>query len=209
MPSSARFVSSGQFGPSHSAFALKGDSMRRIVAVLLALIFASPGFGLQVPIGCGGGGGGGGFDPPPPPSCPGSTTTNGAINTSYGYYQWQVDQLAGTTTLTSETGFTTPPGLVQIPVTLACSATVHEVHGNLSFGVFQSGTCGTGTIIAQVLDQRGNAIASMNLIQFGQSSANLSVKGTFPTALSVTALTLQFYVSQCGPQVASWSLTMS
>ena len=185
--------------------------MRKTVAVLLALVLSSPGFGFQAPLGCGGGGGGGGgIDPPPPaPTCPGSTTTNGAISTSYGYYQWQVDQLAGTTTLTSETGFNTPPGLVQIPVTLACAATVHEVHGNLSFGVFQSGTCGTGAIIAQVLDQNGNAIASMNLIQFGQSSANLSVKGTFPTALSVTALTLQFYVNQCGSQVASWSLTMS
>lgn len=184
--------------------------MRKLTALLLALILSAPGLYAQRIIGgCGG-------DPPPPPpppppasTCPGSTTTGGAINTSWGYYQWQVDQLASTTTLTSETGFNTPPGLVQIPVTLACAATVHEVHGNVTFAVFQSGTCGAGSIIAQVWDQSGNAIASVDMIQFGQSSANISVKGTFPTALSVTGLTIRFYVPNCGSQVASWSLTMS
>jgi hypothetical protein len=121
-----------------------------------------------------------------------------------------VDQPGGTTTiLTSETGFSTPPGLVTIPVTLACATTVHEVHGNFSFGVFQGGTCGTGSVIAQVWDQNGNAIASLDVLLFGQSSTNISVKGTFPTALSVTSLTIRFYVPNCGSQVASWSLTMS
>jgi hypothetical protein len=117
---------------------------------------------------------------------------------------------ATTTTLTSETGFSTPPGtLVQIPVMLACGITVHEVHGNFSYGVFQGGSCGTGAIIAQVVDQNGNAISSLDMIQFGQSSVNFPVKGTFTTPLSVTGLTIQFFVPNCGGQVASWSLTMS
>ncbi len=186
--------------------------MRNIVPLVLVLVILISGLNAQRIIGCGGGG-----DPTPTPMatptptptpCPGSTTA-GPINTSYGYYQWQVDQLGATTTFDSETGFSTPPGLVQIPINLACPLTVHEVHGNVSFGVFQSGTCGTGSMIAQILDQSGNAIAVANIIQFGISSANVSIKGTFATPLSVTSMTMQFYDGQCGSQVASWSLSLS
>lgn len=141
-------------------------------------------------------------------ACPGSTLL-GTTTTSWGYYQWQVDQLAGTTTLTTETGFSTPPGLVQIPVSMACPATIHEMHGNFAYAVWQSGTCGEGSIIAQVLDQNGNAIASVDLAQFGKSSLNIPLKGTFATPLSVTSMLIQFYAPSCGSQTASWSIVMS
>lgn len=184
--------------------------MKKLIAVFLALMFLGSIASAQRIILDGGGG-----DPPPPPpppppvTCPGSTSSNGVINTSYGYHQWQVDQLGSVTTFTSESGFSTPPGYVTVPVTLACAVTIHEIHGNFSFGVFQGGTCGTGSIIAQVLDQNGNALTSLDVIQFGQSSVNLSVKGSFATPLSVTGLRMAFFVNQCGAQVASWSLSMS
>jgi hypothetical protein len=140
--------------------------------------------------------------------CPGSTSLP-PTNTTWGYYQWQVDHLGGTTLLTSETGINTPPGLIQIPVNLPCSATIHEIHGNFSYAVWQSGTCGEGSIIAEVLDQNGNAIASANIVQFGKSSIDIPIKGTFGTPLSVTSMTIQFYAPSCGSQTASWSLVMS
>ncbi|HEY6352643.1 MAG TPA: hypothetical protein VI636_24870 [Candidatus Angelobacter sp.] len=182
-----------------------------IRAILFILVLSAHGLYAQVAEDQGDG-------PPSPsgPSAPGptnptgiSSTGSGTVNTAWGYYIWQVDQSITTTTLTSETGFNTPPGLVQIPVTLPSSTTIHEVHGNISFGVFQGGTCGVGSIIAQVRDQNQNVIAAVDLIQFGQSSANVSIKGTFGTSLAVTSLQLQFDVDQCGAQVASWSLTMS
>lgn len=141
-------------------------------------------------------------------TCPGSTSLP-TTNTSWGYYQWQVDQLAGTTTLTTETGSNTPPGLLQIPVSMACPATIHEIHGNFAYSVWQSGTCGEGSILAEVLDQNGNVIAVADIVQFGKSSIDIPIKGVFTTPLSVTAMTIQFYIPSCGVQTASWSLVMS
>jgi hypothetical protein len=141
-------------------------------------------------------------------ACPGSTQLP-TTNTSWGYYQWQVDQLGVTTVFTSETGITTAPGLVQVSVNIPCPTTIHEIHGNFAYAVWQSGTCGEGSIIAQVLDQNGNAIAVANIVQFGKSSIDIPIKGTFATPLSVTSLEMQFYIPSCGSQTASWSIAMS
>src|SRR6516162_7768939 len=95
-------------------------------SVLWVLVLSAQCLFAQAGIILDGGGDGGPPPPPPPPppaSCPASTSQT-PIHTSWGYYQWQVDMFATTTTLTSETGFSTPPGtLVQIPVTLACGIT--------------------------------------------------------------------------------------
>lgn len=136
-----------------------------------------------------------------------STTGNAA--TSWGGWNWQADRAPVTTTLTGTGSFSTPPGLVQIPVTLASSTTVHEVHGNFTLATWQSGTCGNGSIIAQVLDQSGNAIAAVKLQQFGVGSTNVPINGTFTTPLSVTSLQIQYFVDLCGPQTVVFSLVMS
>lgn len=138
-----------------------------------------------------------------------STSSGGEINTSWGFYNWQVDRAGTTMTLDSEMDFNSGPGLVQIPVTIPSAITVHEVHGNFSLGVFQGGTCGTSAPIIEVRDQNGNNIAAVSPFVFGIASLNLPVKATFGTALPVTSLLLQFYVPQCGAQVVSWSLAMS
>lgn len=137
------------------------------------------------------------------------TSTTGSATTSWGGWNWQVDRAAITTTITGTASFNTPPGLVQIPVNIASSATVHEVHGNMSLATWQSGTCGNGSIIAQIRDQNGNAIAAVKLQQFGQGSTNVPINGTFTTPLSVTSLQIQYFVDLCGPQTVSFSLVMS
>ena len=41
------------------------------------------------------------------------------------------------------------------------------------------------------------------------SYVNIAVKGTFPTALNVSSMSLNFYSSQCYHTVMSWDLVMS
>jgi hypothetical protein len=137
------------------------------------------------------------------------TSTSGSASTSWGGYNWQVDRAPITATIGATATFNTPPGLVQIPVTIASPVTVHEVHGNMTLATNQSGTCGTGSIIAQVLDQHANVIAAVKLQQFGIGSTNVPIEGTFTTPLSVTSLTVQYYVDLCGSQVVTFELTVS
>jgi hypothetical protein len=138
-------------------------------------------------------------------TCPSSGT---------GPYNWQLDQAPLTTTFASETGFCTGIGFFQIPesgkqtITFPAARTIHEVHGNYAFAVWNGGTCNNGSIIAKILDQNGNQIASVKLQQFGVATVNLPINATFPTGLTVTSLTEQFYVDQCPTLTFSWSLVM-
>ena len=125
----------------------------------------------------------------------------------YGYYDWQVDQASATTTFTSETGFSSAPGLISIPVQLSSTTTIHEVHGHFAYAVWNT-SC-IGSIIAEVKDQNGNIIAAANPLQFGSSTVDVPIKGTFPNGLSISSLQMVFYQGQCGTFTFSWSLTMS
>jgi hypothetical protein len=187
---------------------------KNIVAVFLVLVLSMQClYGQRVINGCGGG------DPPPPPPPPPPATcptgiNPGVTNTPWGFYFWQVDLNPQTTTLTSEMDFVSNPGgLVQIPIpatgSLPCAATVHEIHGNVTLEVQQGGSCSFNSIGAQVLDQNGNAIASVSLMQFGPSSTNIPIKGTFSTPLSVTQFVLQFNLNPGCVSVLNWSLAMS
>jgi hypothetical protein len=137
------------------------------------------------------------------------SSTSGSAATSWGGWNWQADRAPVTTTVTGTGSFNTPPGLVQIPVTIASGTTVHEVHGNFTLATWQSGSCGNGSIIAQLLDQNNNAIAAVKLQQFGPGTTNVPINGTFSTPLSVGSFTIQYFVDLCGPQTVSFSLVMS
>jgi hypothetical protein len=139
-----------------------------------------------------------------------ATTQQAKLNTSWGYYQWQVDHGTLTTTLTTETGYTVAPpgGGYQIPVSIPAATTIHEVHGNVTFTVWST-SCGLGTIIADVKDQNGNFIAKVYMEDVTNTSDNIPIKGVFPAGLSITSLQLDTYNSQCGPVTLSWSLVMS
>jgi hypothetical protein len=137
-------------------------------------------------------------------------STAGSANTSYGYYDWQVDECANSQTLTftSETGFTTAPGLVQITVAIPRTTTIHEVHGNFAYAVWET-SC-IGAIVAEVRDTETlNVIAAANPLQFGVSTIDIPIKGTFPNGLPITSLQIQFDQGQCGVFTFSWFLVMS
>lgn len=167
--------------------------------------------------------GGCGGDPPPPPpppppapTCPahiaGGSSTNGAV--PWGFYNWQVDMNPNTATLGSEMDFSTSPGgLVRIPIpatgSLPCPFTVHEVHGTVVIEAQQGGSCSANSMVAQVLDQSGNAIAAASLIQFGPSSSNIPIRATFSTPLSVSSFVLLFSLNPGCVSVLSWDLVMS
>lgn len=137
-------------------------------------------------------------------------STSGSATTSWGSYSWQVDQAPVTTTITSTFGFSTPPGLVQIPVNIPAATTVHEVHGNITIIAWQGGsTCNQASIIGELRDQNGNVVAGVKLQQFGPASANVPIVGTFSTPLSVASLQLQLFVDLCGAQTLSMALVMS
>ena len=132
-----------------------------------------------------------------------------------GPYNWQLDQAPLTTTFASETGFCTGIGFFQIPeagkttITFPSARTIHEVHGNYAFAVWNGGTCNNGSIIATILDQNGNKIASVKLEEFGVATVNVPFNATFPSGLTVTSLTEQFYADQCPALTFSWSLVMN
>jgi hypothetical protein len=134
---------------------------------------------------------------------------------SSGPYNWQLDQAPLTTTFSSETGFCTGIGFFQIPqaghqtITFPAARTIHEVHGNYALAVWNGGSCNIGSIIAKILDQNGNQIASVKLEQFGVATINVPFNATFPSGLTVTSLTQQFYADQCPQLTFSWSLVMN
>ena len=135
--------------------------------------------------------------------------TSGSATKPWGAYNWQVDQGTKTTTITAEATFNTPPGLVQITVPIPGPMTVHEVHGNCSLAVPQGGSKGNGSILEEVRDQSGNALVAVKLEQFGPSTTNVPITGTFPNGLPVTSLQLQFFVDEPGTQIVTVSLVMS
>lgn len=133
------------------------------------------------------------------------------VNTNWN---WQVDQAQTTTTLMSQAGFnrpstTTPCELLQINIPVSGTKTVHEVHGQISFGVWTGGSCMNGSLVGQVRDQNQNVIASFKVQQFGPSTVTVPVVGTFPTPLSVSQLQIQYFADECGTLTWSWSLVMS
>jgi hypothetical protein len=132
----------------------------------------------------------------------------------WGFYNWQVDMNSNTAGLMSEMDFTTNPGAaVRIPIpatgSLACPFTVHEVHGTVVIEAQQGGSCSVNSMLAEVLDQNGNAIAAANLLQFGPSSSNIPIKATYSNPLSVSSLVLSFNLSPGCVSVLSWNLIMS
>jgi len=121
-----------------------------------------------------------------------------------------VDQATVTTTINAEAGFNTPPGIpVQVAVNLPAGTTIHEIHGNFSLAVWQGGSCGNGSIIAQLRDQNGNALAAVKLQQFGPSTVNVPISGTFSTGVAITSLQIQYFVDLCGAQTVDLSLVMN
>jgi hypothetical protein len=186
----------------------------RMLSVILALTISGLPLSAQRIIidGCGG-------DPPPPPpppvTCPTSINSGStAVNTTWGFYNWQVDMMPVTATLGVEFDFnSTPTGLVSIPVpasgNLPCAITVHEIHGTVVLEAQQGGSCRVNSMVAQVQDQNGNVLAAASLIQFGPSSANVPLKGTFSTPLSVSSFVLTVSVSPGCQSGLSWDLVMS
>jgi len=141
------------------------------------------------------------------------TSTSGSGTMSFGNFSWQVDRAPITTTLNAVAGFNTqPPGnFFQFSPTAASAFTVHEVHGTFSITEWTtfSSSCGNGSDIVQVLDQNGNAIASVKLQALGPGTANVPIEGTFSTPLSVSSLTIQYNDDQCGNVTLALSLVMS
>ena len=141
------------------------------------------------------------------------TSTSGSGTASFGSFSWQVDRAPITTTLNAVAGFNTPPpnNFFQVLPTPASAFTVHEVHGTFSITEWTSftGTCGNGSDIVQVLDQNGNAIASVKLQVLGPGTANIPIEGTFSTPLSVSGLVIQYNDDQCGSVTLALSLVMS
>lgn len=129
-------------------------------------------------------------------------------------WNWQVDTAPTTTTLVSQAGFnrttTTNCELVQINIPIPAARTVHEVHGQISFADWSSGsTCMNGSVVGQVRDQNMNVIASFKIQQFGPSTVTVPVTGTFTTPLSITALQIQYFADECGTLTWSWSVVLS
>lgn len=135
------------------------------------------------------------------------------VTEPWGYYQWQVDFGTTTTTLKTETGFSTAPtggGFSTGVFTLTNARTIHEVHGAVAFTVWPGGSCGVGSVIAEVHDQLGNSIATVWLENLTNNSViNIPIKATFPNGLAVSGLNLTSYSSQCSATTLSWSLVMN
>lgn len=131
----------------------------------------------------------------------------GADNRSWGNDAWQVDQSGSGVTFTAQATFTTPPGLVQIPVSLGQAMRIQHVRGTVSLSVPKAGV--NGSIIAILRDQEGNAIAAVKMQEFGDATATVPVDATLACDLPVTSLQLQYYVDMPGTQVVSMSLVLN
>jgi hypothetical protein len=142
-----------------------------------------------------------------------NTCSSPVVHESWGYYQWQVDQGTLTTTLKTETGYSTAPpggGFSTGTFNLLAARTIHEIHGMVAFTVWSGGSCGVGSIIAEVHDQAGNTIASVWLENLTTNSViDIPIKGTFPAGLSVSGLQLSSYSTQCAATTLSWDLVLN
>ncbi len=138
--------------------------------------------------------------------------TGGSGSITYGGYNWEVDQATTTTLFLYTLNISTIPNpnpAQIIPVNIHNSTIVHEVHGNISLAVWQSGSCGNGLVIVQLRDQNGNVIAGVKLHQFGVGSTNLPISGTFPNPISISSFQVLVFADQCGPQTISAALVMN
>jgi hypothetical protein len=147
-------------------------------------------------------------------------STVGSSPNPFGSISWQIDRAPVTTTVHAVAGVNSQappapqPNFFQAQATPASPFTVHEIHGNFALVAFNPfdgtiGSCGNGSIVAQILDQNGNAIAAVKLQVLGPGTTNVPITGTFSTPLSVTSLFLQYDVDLCGPQTVTLSLVMS
>jgi hypothetical protein len=197
--------------------------LRALSLTLVLIMTLQPVDAQHVINGCGGG------DPPPSPSptptptptptpatCPTNIGSNGPIFTSWGMYFWQVDLARTTATFSSEVDFTTNPGglvSIRIPGTgsLPCNITVHRLHGSLVLEAQQQngGSCTANSIVAQVLDQNGNALASGSLAQFAPSQSDLLMRATFNSPLTVSNFILQLNINPGCISGLSWQLVMN
>ncbi len=137
------------------------------------------------------------------------STSSGTVHTSWGYYMWQADFGGATTDFMSETGFSKSPGMVQIPVSVPAAVTIQEIHGDVSFTIWHAGGCSSGSVIAQIRDQEGNVLATVNLVGGSSSNINVPISARFGTPIHITSLQMQTFTSQCGALTVSWSLVMS
>ncbi|MGH9735639.1 MAG: hypothetical protein ACRD8A_13745 [Candidatus Acidiferrales bacterium] len=137
------------------------------------------------------------------------TTSSSTVHTPWGYYIWQADYGGETTALLSETGFSKFAGTVRTPVTIPAAVTIDEVHGDVSFTIWKAAGCSNGSAVAQVRDQDGNVLASVNLTGRAPSSTTLPISTKFGSPRHITALQLQTSTAQCGALTVSWSLVMS
>ncbi|HTU32345.1 MAG TPA: hypothetical protein VMF66_00925 [Candidatus Acidoferrum sp.] len=136
-------------------------------------------------------------------------TGSGTVHTPWGYYIWQADYGGATTAFLSETGISKSAGTVQIPVTIPAAVTIGEVHGDVSFAVWKGSGCSNGSAVAQVRDQDGDVLASVNLTGRSPSSTTVPISTTFASARHISALQLQTSTAQCSALTVSWSLVMS
>jgi hypothetical protein len=85
------------------------------------------------------------------------------------------------------------------------------LHGSLVIVAQQlgGGSCTANSIVAQVLDQNGNALVSGTLSQFAPSQSDLPVKATFGIPLTVSSFTLQLNINPGCISGLSWQLVMS
>lgn len=125
----------------------------------------------------------------------------------WGTDSWQVDQSDSSATFTAQATFTTPVGLVQIPVLLGHAMKIQHVHGTVSLSVPRAGV--NGSIIAILRDQEGNAIAAVKMQELGGATATIPIDATLACDLPVTSLHLQYYVDMPGTQVVSMSLVLN
>jgi len=131
---------------------------------------------------------------------------NGSDNRTWGNESWQVDRTASGATFTAQATFQTPPGLVEIPVSIDQAITVRHVQGSVTLSVPQPGV--NGSIIAMLCDQDGNAIAAVKMQQFGDGTATVPIDATLASGLPVTSLQLQYYVDMPGTQVVTMSIQL-
>lgn len=134
-------------------------------------------------------------------------------------YNWQVDQAPLTTTVTSTAGVNMSVDnvgcLLQIPpITLPAAITIHEVHGNFSLTTWNTystsgNTCAVGSVIAQLRDSAGNAIAAAKMQVLGPGTTNVPINATFATPLSASSVAIIYFADRCGPQTITFTLVMN
>lgn len=127
--------------------------------------------------------------------------------TDWGYYVAQVDESADTLTLMGEFGFTSPPGLVQIPCVLDKPFGLSRAMG--SANILGWADDGNASFVASIFDNAGRTIAVVKASALGKSSVLIPVNVQQRVEREITALTLQFYVDLPGAQTFNWSLVLT